>query len=160
MTTQSEPDTNPAAPSGKPACADLPPVDAVSEPYTLKPKANTPTLEQDALPLGDGEQTKVFNWNPIYVGDCSLSNGSLEVQQNGTIFFSFGISSDRTDDAWVFYGGISLLNDDGQTLWTSQKISSQTCPFNKTEDWNGFLYYTPTADFEAVAYARINRAHC
>ena len=55
-------------------------------------------------------------------GDCSLENGTLQINADGTaIFWGFASTSDD-DDAWVFRGGISLLDVHGTVLWTSGKL--------------------------------------
>jgi hypothetical protein len=58
----------------------------------------------------------------IKVGDCTLENGTLQINADGTaIFWGFASTSDD-DDAWVFRGGISLLDVHGTVLWTSGKF--------------------------------------
>jgi hypothetical protein len=42
-------------------------------------------------------------WGVIKVGDCTLENGTLQINADGTAIF-WGFASTSDDDAWVFRG--------------------------------------------------------
>lgn len=92
----------------------------------------------------------------IKVGDCTLENGTLQINADGTaIFWGFASTSDD-DDAWVFRGGISLLDVHGTVLWTSGKFVGPSMS-GGTYEWEAPFNY-PAVWFDSTT--QINQAHC
>jgi hypothetical protein len=131
----------------EPACKNVPPVDVHAA--TFRHSEHT----------HDAPAWKKWTWNVIKVGDCTLENGTLQINADGTaVFWGFASSSDD-DDAWVFYGGISLLDVHGAVLWTSPKLVGPSMSDNGTYEWEAEINY-PALWFGSTGGARINQAHC
>ena len=96
-------------------------------------------------------------WGVIKVGDYTLENGTLQINADGTAIF-WGFASTSDDDAWVFRGGISLLDVHGTVLWTSGKLVGPSMS-GGTYEWETSINY-PALWFDLTTEARINQAHC
>jgi hypothetical protein len=142
-------DSNSTSPSADPpTCKSLPPVDAASEALPL------------AAPRAGDVPEKTVLWpNSVSVGDCNISSMSLTLSADGHAEFAASISG-GDDDCWVFYGGISLLDNHGVVLWTSGKLVGPTMWGEGTGgSWDeGFFY--PAMWFDTFNSARINQMHC
>jgi hypothetical protein len=131
----------------EPSCKSLPAVDVHAA--TLKHSQHT---SHDVA-------WKKWTWNVIKVGDCTLENGTLQINADGTaIFWGFASTTDN-DDAWVFYGGVSLLDAHGAVLWTSPKLVGPSMSEGGTYEWETSINYPPVW-FDSTTGARINQAHC
>jgi hypothetical protein len=132
-----------------PACKNAPPIDATSD--ALVAHAPAP---QDV-------ETKSVAWPGNYhVGDCHIYDMSLAVRSDGSATFQAYVESSDDDDVWVFYGGISLLDNHGVELWRSGKLDGPSMPFEDSDyTWTQNFFY-PAQWFSAFSSAKINQMHC
>jgi hypothetical protein len=150
-----EPQSNPDNKAGNPdnvaenehACKTSPPVSAV----------NDSRQEADST---HGVQSFTLTWDgELHSGDCSMNGMSLTLRSDGTATFFAFVSTDDDDDQWVFFGGISLLDEHGAELWRSPKLIGPNMPETGATSWfQDFAY--PALWFDPTQSARINNAHC
>ena len=71
------------------------------------------------------QSTKIFQWGPQQVGDCTLQAPMLELRTNGFFTFSGNLSSSGDDDSWgILHFDFKQAN--GLVLWSSGQFWSPT----------------------------------
>lgn len=130
-------------------CKDLPPIDAESKPLDA------------SLLVREEPRQKLLHWTGAHhVGDCTIENMRIFFFSDGRARFQAHVRSSDSDDRWVFYGGISILDRYGVELWRSGKLVGPEMPWeHHTRDWDQEFFY-PAIWFDSIAQARINQMHC
>ncbi|MQY14457.1 hypothetical protein SRB5_46240 [Streptomyces sp. RB5] len=134
-------------------CNDDPPVDSISIPIEPDREISREPRVQKTCPWPEGTR--------ISVGNCVIEPLRIIFWSDGRARFESRVatSSFGSGDVWVFYGGISLRDFNGATLWTSEKVVGPEMPGPGFQDWNhGFAF--PVVFFDHINTARLNQMHC
>ncbi|WP_222124001.1 DUF6294 family protein [Bacillus mycoides] len=129
-------------------CSEVPPVDIES--ISLE----DPVMEEMAL------RRKVVNFPGVtHVGDCDIWNKVLTFGSDGKARFTADVRSTDSNDAWVFYGGISFWDRNDVFLWNSQKIVGPSMDGHHSRVMDVTFFY-PAHLFDSISRAKIHRMHC
>ncbi len=131
-------------------CEKVPPIDAKSRPLDVSLETRTEPRQKLLYWLG-----QVY-----HQGDCTIENMRIFFWSDGRARFEAHVRSNDSDDVWVFYDGISILDNHDVELWRSPKLIGPEMPWEgQTRDWNQELFY-PAIWFDSIASATINQMHC
>lgn len=128
-------------------CSEAPPVDAESIPLET-------SLEVREL------REKQVHWSgAVAVGDCTIWNMMCSFWSDGKARFNADVRSSDSGDVWVFYGGISIHDNNGVELWRSQKLIGPEMAEDQSTNWN-HVFFFPAVWFDSIASAKCNQMHC
>lgn len=126
---------------------------------------NTPKTPKtpDSGPKTLDLDQKDFYWEgPFYNGDksCSIWGIVLIIYSDGTAYFKAKTNTSDSDDCWVFFGGISLMDNHDLQLFNSGKLVGPSMQYATiTYDWETTFYY-PAMFFDSIWRAQITGMHC
>jgi hypothetical protein len=141
-----------------PSCKDLPPIEAISGAVDLSDAGPAPA---PADIVAADLPSKYVAWPSRYnTGDCAIEHMTLRLWPDGRAnFFAHAKSSD-SDDVWVFYDGIAILDGHGVELWRSGKLVGPPMIWEgQWVTWNQNFFF-PAYLYDHFGGARIPRMHC